>query len=136
MLRDKAGNKLFRAVKVRVIFPDNIFPDRNYTQHAGPKQGFGPDGIDQMLGQIADQLDTLYPFWEFQLQEMTPEHRTARYLMTFAGYRAVPAPTQPIADSTTPEPETPSNLTAGAASEAPVTSQDVASRATALGDFR
>ena len=135
MLRDKAGNKLFRAVKVRVIFPDNIFPDRNYIQHAGPKQGFGPDGIDQMLGQIADQLDTLYPFWEFQLQEMTPEHRTARYLMTFAGYRAVPAPIQPIADSTTPEPETPSNPMTGVADEAPVTLQDVASQETVPGDF-
>lgn len=87
MLRDKFGNKLFRAVKVKVIFPDRIFPDKIFVQHAGPRQGFGSDGIDEILMNIADQLDTLYPFWQFQMQEMTPEHRTARYLMTFVGYR-------------------------------------------------
>jgi hypothetical protein len=89
MLRDAKGNKLFRSVKVRVIFPDAIFPDKTFIQHAGPRQGFGPGGIDDILMQIADQLETLYPFWEFKMQEMAPEHRTARYLLTFAGYRSV-----------------------------------------------
>lgn len=91
MLRDKAGNKLFRTVKVKVIFPDAIFPDRTYVQHAGPKQGFGPDGIDDIILQVVDQLDSLYPFWEFNLREMAPEHRTARFLLTFVGYRAASA---------------------------------------------
>lgn len=104
MLRDKAGNKLFRTVKVKVIFPDAIFPDKTFVQHAGPRQGFGPGGIDDILMQVADQLETLYPFWEFKAQEMLPAHRTARWLLTFAGYRATsPATTQPIADSNTPE---------------------------------
>src|ERR1700681_4808274 len=107
MLRDKEGNRLFRKVKVKVVFPDAIFPDRNFINHAGPRQGFGPDDIDDILMQIADQLDTLYPFWEFKVHEMLPEHRTARYLMTFAGYRPIsPATIKPIADSNAPEPET------------------------------
>lgn len=88
MLKDKAGNKLWRTVKVKVIFPDAIFPDKIFVQHAGPRQGFGPGGIDDILMQIADDLETKFPFWEFKMQEMTPEHRTARYLLTFAGYRS------------------------------------------------
>ena len=129
MLRDKVGNKMFRKVKIKVVFPDAIFPDRTYVQHAGPKQGFGPDGIDEMLMQVANQLEELYPFWEFKMQEMTPEHRTARYLMTFAGYHATPPPTiNPIADSSTPEPETAVIHLAGAASEASAISQDLPSQ--------
>jgi hypothetical protein len=110
MLRDKSGNKLFRTMKVKVIFPEEIFPDKTFVQHAGPKQGFGPEGVDAFLMSITDQLDTLYPYWEFRAQEMLPEHRTARYLITFAGPRAVIPTNQPqdnpIADSTTPEGET------------------------------
>jgi hypothetical protein len=87
MLRDKDGNRLFRKVKVRVIFPDKIFPDKFFVQSASARQGYGPSGIDDILMQVADQLDTLYPFWQFHMQEMSPEHRTARFLMTFAGYR-------------------------------------------------
>lgn len=87
MLRDKAGNKLWRKVKIKVIFPDNIFPPKTFIQHAGPRQGFGPDGIDETLMNVADQLDTLYPFWQFRMQEMSPEHRTAHFLMIFVGYR-------------------------------------------------
>ena len=87
MFKDQAGNKLWRKVKIKVIFPEAIFPPKIFIQHAGPRQGFGPDGIDDLLMQIADHLETLYPFWEFKMQEMTPEGQTARYLMTFAGYR-------------------------------------------------
>jgi hypothetical protein len=106
MLQDKAGNRLWRKVKIKVIFPDNIFPPKVFIQHAGPRQGFGPDGTDDMLMKVADYLEELYPFWNFKMQEMTPEHRTARYLMTFAGYRATPASAQPPTNSTTPEAET------------------------------
>jgi hypothetical protein len=95
MLRDKEGNRLFRTVKVKVIFPDQIFPDKIFIQHAGPKQGFGPDGVDQMLESVADQLDTLYPFWDFKPLELRPEGRTTNWLFTFVGYRAAPAETPP-----------------------------------------
>jgi len=88
MLRDKDGNRLFRKVTVRIVYPDSIFPTKTLIQHAGARQGFGPEGVDQILNGIADQLETLYPWWEFQVVELTPEHRTARYVFTFAGYRA------------------------------------------------
>lgn len=130
MLRDKAGNKLFRTVKVRVIFPDNIFPDKNFIQHAGPRQGFGPSGIDDILMQIADQLETLYPFWEFKVQEMLPDHRTARYLLTFAGYRSTTLTNKTKEDSTTPEPETTLIPEAEAAPEASAILQHTPSQAT------
>jgi hypothetical protein len=107
MLKDKAGNRLFRKMTVKVIFPEAIFPDRTYVQHAGPKQGFGPEGVNEMLMAIADQLETLYPFWEFSYSELTPVGRTGRFVFKFAGYRATPVPEKPIADSTTPEPGTP-----------------------------
>jgi hypothetical protein len=115
MLRDKAGNKLFRKMKVKVLFPDDIFPPKIFLQHAGPKQGFGPDGIDQMLMNIADHLEQLYPFWEFKAQELSPEGRTARYSISFAGYRATPAAKiPPDEESNTITPEKPEDITEAA----------------------
>ena len=104
MFRDKEGNRLFRKISVRVLFPDNIFPPRVISQHAGPHQGFGPAGIDDILMKIADQLDTLYPWWEFSPVELKPEGRTARYVFVFAGYRSTKI--NPIEDSTTLGPGT------------------------------
>jgi len=112
MLKDFAGNRLFRKMTVKVVFPDKIFPDRTYVQHAGPKQGFGPNGVQAMLDQIAEQLDTLYPWWDFTPVELKPVGRTTRFVIKFAGYRAVPpASTQPPIESTTPEPEMAESLT-------------------------
>lgn len=88
MLRDKEGNRLFRKVTVKVLFPEHIFPEKTYVQHAGPHQGFGPENVDALLMNIADQLETLYPWWEFRPIELKPEGRTARWVFTFAGYRA------------------------------------------------
>lgn len=98
MLKDKAGNRLFRKVLVKVVYPDKIFPDKTFTNHAGPHQGFGPSGVDDILMQIATRLDELYPWWDFKSVELKPEGRTAKYVFTFAGYRSVPQPvtTQPI----------------------------------------
>lgn len=110
MLKDKDGSRLFRKVFIKVVFPDAIFPPKTFVQHAGPHQGFGPAGVDAMLMQIADHLDTLYPFWEFRVVELAPQGRNAKYVFTFAGYRAVPAPSPAIQDkpteSTTLEPGT------------------------------
>ena len=105
MRTDKAGNKLYRKMTVKIIFPDGIFPDRNYLQHAGPKQGFGPEGVDQMLNQIADELDSLYPWWNFKPVELSPIGSTIRFAFIFAGNNpnyVAPAPTiNPTTDSNT-----------------------------------
>jgi hypothetical protein len=95
MLRDKTGNQLFRRVEVKIIFPNAIFPDKRFVQRAGPRQGFNATGIDEILMNIADQLDTLYPWWNFAATELTPVGRTIRFVFTFAGNRAV-APTAPV----------------------------------------
>lgn len=109
MLRDAAGNRLFRTVKVKIVYPDAIFPPKILVQRAGPHQGFGPTGIDDILMQTADQLDSLYPFWEFKMVELMPEGRAARYLFTFAGYRSTKI--NPDAESSTLEPGTAESLT-------------------------
>lgn len=88
MLRDTVGNRLFRKVQIKIIFPDNIFPPKVVYQHAEPHKGFGPAGLDDCLMQITDRLDTLYPWWDFKMTELTPIGRTMRYVFTFAGYRA------------------------------------------------
>ena len=126
MRTDKAGNTLWRTVSVKVIFPDGIFPDRVYKQHAGPKQGFGPDGVDQMLNQIADQLDELYPWWQFRPVDLSPIGSTIRFAFVFAGNNTsyAPDPTAPIlsninpTESTTPGPETTEDTTLTAIKEA------------------
>lgn len=114
MLRGTDGQRLYRKVQIRVIFPDNIFEPKIYQQHAGPRQGFGEAAVLDMLLQVADQLETLYPYWDFQSVELTPIGRTARYVFNFAGYRASGADTKiestnntiyPIEESTKLEPE-------------------------------
>jgi hypothetical protein len=132
MRKDKAGNKLYRKMTVKVIFPDRLFPDRVYQQHAGPKMGFGPEGIDQMLNQIADELDSLYPWWEFKPCELLPIGATIRFAFIFAGNNpnyTPPAPKiNPMTESTTPGPETASITLAEAAPEASAISQDTSSQ--------
>lgn len=88
MRRDSHGNKLYRKLSVKVIFPDNIFPPKTVTSRAEARMGFHDEGINDMLMQVADQLDTLYPFWEFKSVELAPVGQMARYVFTFAGYRA------------------------------------------------
>lgn len=102
MLRDAHGERMYRKVVVKVYFPDKIFPIKKFVQHAPAGKGFNQDGIDSLLDSITNQLDTLYPFWEFTLKELAPEGRTAHFLIDFAGYREVPAPNLPTTESTTP----------------------------------
>lgn len=119
MLKDATGQRLFRKVMIRVIFPDAIFPPRVFQQHAGPHQGFGDAGVSDMLMQIADRLEELYPWWEFKVVELKPEGRTAKYVFTFAGYRKMkPADAvvseftlNPKTESTTLGPGTPESIT-------------------------
>lgn len=87
MLRDKEGNKLFRRVEVTVYFPEGLFPPRKIAQKAGPHSGFNDSNIDEMLMKLSDQLDTLYPYWEFNPIELSPVGRTARFVFEFAGYK-------------------------------------------------
>jgi hypothetical protein len=106
MLKDKFGVRLFRKVNIRVVFPEAIFPPKVFQQHAGPRQGFGDEGVSNMLMQIADRLEELYPWWEFRVVELKPEGRTAKYVFTFAGYRAVKPVDAPVPEFThklTPE---------------------------------
>lgn len=88
MLTDKEGQKLFRRVEIKVIFPEKIFPPRTFRSKAGPHQGFNADGIADIQMQVADKLEELYPFWEFKVVKLVSRGRVARYVFTFAGYRA------------------------------------------------
>jgi hypothetical protein len=83
--KDKEGNKLFKKVTIKVVFPDNIFPPKMHVQRAGPQQGFGPEGINDMLMSIADDLDTKFPWWSFRSVELAPVGSTARYVIAYAG---------------------------------------------------
>lgn len=134
MRKDKDGNTLFRKMTIKVVFPDAIFQDQTFVQRAGPRQGFGPEGVDATLMSIADQLDTRYPWWEFAPVELRPIGSTIRFAFIFAGNNknyVPPAPTiNPIAESTTPEPETPQsdNTTDAIKATVGTTLQDVASQ--------
>ena len=102
MLRDSAGNKLFRRVEIRVLFPDGIMAPSKTVQKAEPHKGFGGEAIDEMLMNTADQLDVKFPWWNFRLSELTPEHRTARYVFTCVGFKKdyKPAVQEPVSEPT------------------------------------
>lgn len=115
MLKDKSGTKLYRKVEIKVVFPENIFPTKRFVSHAGPGQGFNPEGIVDIQMQVADRLEELYPWWEFRVVELKSNGRVARFVFTFAGYskkQAPPAqadladftiPTQPNSAALVPE---------------------------------
>lgn len=94
MLKDKSGNRLYRKVTVKVIFPDEIFKPRTYISHAGARQGFNQEGIENILVQVADQLETLYPWWNFRVIELASISRCARFVYAFAGYSSQQQPDQ------------------------------------------
>jgi hypothetical protein len=92
MLTDAKGNKMYRRIQIRICFPDNVLPSKLLVQRAPAHKGFNSTGIDEMLNNVADQLETLYPWWDFTSVELTPEGKTARFVFKFASYRAaVPA---------------------------------------------
>lgn len=91
MLSDKKGNRLYRQVWIKVIFPEKIFQPKIFRSKAGSHQGFNPDGIADLQMQVADKLEELYPFWEFKVIELASRGRVARYVFTFAGYRPTKA---------------------------------------------
>lgn len=91
MLRDRTGNRVFRRVELKIFFPPDVLPVKKLTYH--PKeahQAYGPEGIDAILMHTADQLDQLYPFWEFKMNALKPQGRVARYNFNFIGYRVSP----------------------------------------------
>jgi hypothetical protein len=92
MLKAKDGTRLYRKVRVTIFFPPDVLKPKTLNAKSGPGQGFNPDGVDDVLQRIADQLDNLYPFWEFRPVLLRAEGRTARYNFVFAGYRDVKAP--------------------------------------------
>ena len=96
-LRDKAGNRLYRRVEIRVIFPkDTGLKSNNMRQKAGPHQGFNGEGIDEMLMGVADRLDELYPWWEFKMVPVIAPNRTAKFVFSVVGYRAMPPEDSPV----------------------------------------
>ena len=88
MRRDKEGNKLYRKVWVKIVYPDAIFPPKITVAKAPPKRGFNEEGIDDILMQTADKLENLFPYWEFKMTEIAPSGGMARYVFTFSGYSA------------------------------------------------
>ena len=96
---------------MKVIFPNDVLPSKKYASKAGPNQGFNPEGVDDILMHVADRLEELYPWWNFQVVELRSPSRIARFVFTFAGYNTEykPAVAQPdLKDFTIPE-----NTTAG-----------------------
>lgn len=99
MLADRAGNRMFRKIEVTIHFIDKMFKPKRMVQHAPAHKGYNAEGIDETLMNLADQLDTLYPWWDFEMVTLAPVGRTARYVFKCIGYRAgaVPGaiPTEP-----------------------------------------
>ena len=91
MPNSKDGDRLYRRIKVRIVFPEKIFPDKDFLEKAPARKGFTSENVFEFLYKIADRLEELYPWWDFKYTELVPEGSTARYVFNFAGYRKVTA---------------------------------------------
>ena len=109
MLRDAQNNRLFRRIEIKVIYPPDIFPSKKFTYKAqGKNRAYGPDGIDQILMHTTDQLDQLYPWWDFAVVPLAPRGRVASYVFKVVGLRAIPPSQEEQAakiDALVPAPE-------------------------------
>jgi hypothetical protein len=95
MFRDKAGNRLFKHVEIEIHFPEKALPLKKIRQRAPASQGFGPEGLDDLLMKVTDMLEEQFPWWEFKLVEMAPLGRTARYRFMGVGFNANYKPPMP-----------------------------------------
>src|SRR5277367_1810064 len=103
MFRDKKGNRLFKLVEIEIHFPEKALPVKKMRQRAPAQQGFGPNGLDDLLMKVTDMLEEQFPWWEFKLVEMNPLGRTARYRFVGTGFNPnykPPVPTEKQASTT------------------------------------
>lgn len=87
MPRDASGNRLFKCVDIKIFFPEDTMPVQKIFQRAPAGKGFSTDNIDDILMQVADQLDTRFPWWDFSYVELAPVGRTAGFCFNCVGYR-------------------------------------------------
>jgi hypothetical protein len=87
MPHDAAGNRLFKRVDIKIFFPKDTMPVQKISQRAPAGKGFSADNIDEILMQVADQLDTRFPWWDFSYVELAPVGRTAAFRFNCVGYR-------------------------------------------------
>jgi hypothetical protein len=66
MRRDDKGNPLYRHVDIKVILPEGR-KSIHQVVHAPPRQGFHPDGIDEIVSKTIEQLDARFKYWNFRM---------------------------------------------------------------------
>jgi hypothetical protein len=86
MFRDRNGHRLFKRVEIEIHFPEKALPFKKIRQMAPAQQGFGPDGLDDLLMKVTDMLEEQFPWWEFKLVEMKPSGRVAKYHFMGVGF--------------------------------------------------
>jgi hypothetical protein len=90
MLRDAEGNRLYRRIEVKIAYPPDVFPKKTLIYRAqGARKAYGPEGIDGILMSVTDQLDQLYPWWEFEMVPLAPRGRVASYVFKVVGTKAI-----------------------------------------------
>lgn len=99
MLQDSKGNRLYRRLEIKVVYPESILDPETHVQKAPAHKGFSDENIHDALMSVADRLDALYPFWEFEPIELSSHGRVARFVFSFKGYRAASPQDNPNDDA-------------------------------------
>lgn len=84
---DKNGEKLVRRIQINCLYPPDVLKPQKVFAKADKGKFFTDDGVHTVLMGCAEQLETMYPFWEFELRPLAPQGSTARYAFAFVGYR-------------------------------------------------
>lgn len=104
MLQDSKGNRLYRRLEIKIVYPDSILDPETTVQKAPAGKGFSDENINSALMSIADRLDSLYPFWEFEPIELASHGRLAKFVFAFKGYRAAQTPSDNPTEQTSSAP--------------------------------
>jgi len=67
-MKNAKGEKLFKVIYVKAELPDRILPFKKFRAEAG--RLYTEEGIDQILMEVTDWLDTYYPAFEFRMVQI------------------------------------------------------------------
>jgi len=85
-IRDAKGNRLYKRVEIAVVYPEGVLKTERIVRKAPAGKGIGEDGVNELLMTVADQLETKFPWWEFEPIELASSGRVSKHVFSFKGY--------------------------------------------------
>ena len=88
-IHDAKGNRLYKRVEIDIVYPENVMKREHIVRKAPARKGISEDGVNEILMQIADTLETRFPWWTFEPIELKGPSRVSQHVFSFKGYKTI-----------------------------------------------